>query len=1568
MKRVILYILFLLFSLNLAAQVVYPIRSYTILQPPLPYNLNGFVSEPGKINLNIIVDDVDLDQYAVKFRLHIEGNGIKLTTRPDFFQQPYYLEGAGTHTLTGFDLEDLLNPDNLIFEGYSRNQYKKTGRLPEGVYRIWVDLYDYYRNVKVSMSSPGIAMIFLAKAPRLSFPLNQTEIDSDLMQNIRFSWFSILPADPLADVRYRFKLFEIRPDGRDPYEITRVMQPVYQEETSQSSFVYDAGMPPLISGMSYAWKVEAYDLENRVLFQNDGHSDVLSFRYGKSCVIPELSINEVKSKTVSLSWITDVVATEYTLAYKRTKDETWQEEKTDLLKYTLNNLDDNSGYQIKIKARCADSETGFSRIQELKTTREVNYACGNKSDKFDLSNTEPLPSLGRFDEFKAADFLVEVEEVSGGNGNFTGKGYALIPYLGFLKFRVEFENIFVNSDSRMTSGEIKFVYDKTTGMIVGETPYGEDENDTVNVKDELDEISDKVIESDTDVSSVEVVGDNVVITYTDGTIENIAVGDNKVISVIGGDGDSGNAYVVDADSGQVFTTPKKVAGGGQGSSSVGTASQTGEYGCTVSFLKATTQRYGFDQVGDGRNKPDSYFLKSKTGDLIAWKSIESGSTDFVNINVSGTCSVDSLRYLRESGLLTPSAPNKKGRQLLLTGLSEGEEDILSVAVAKTKMGSDSSSREILTLAGALGLVTYDRITRNVVLVPVNGAQCPDNIGLLSKELNEIYGPAVVSWNVSVVDSLKVAGIKGKVFEHSGTDKLSKYTSDMRKVINEFKRERDHDRHTLYLFFISENTATKTGFMPLASEYGFIFNFRTDTHVLAHELGHSKDFNLRHTFSEKAQHYFPERSTQNLMDYAGGSELWKYQWDLLHNPEKIFFAWAQDESEGAYGYTVADEMLVLTHLEKFRYGYMFGKEIEVSINVVLEDNFYARDIILGDGKSYKFLKIWQDDFPGKVNFTPEKKDVKSTWSLSISDGMVDVVSYMYGGYQDRNFQLACHEDNATQFASYIFPDKSNTSLYKQQFNKVITDHFINAERSDVIDNLNEFSIGIYKNLTIVNRVGLLAKLADGTMNSGQFNQESTPVDQDYSEEGFALSIIETCPTSESSAFVTELKGKSGLLKALDEGFDDTEYFGADGNQSKFAQSMFNHVLSASQAKVNIDDNSRVYHYVDPLLIQFPVADRSEVNEQGEIELDLRLTATEIGNNNKHAFDEWVLVYFEKDVPEIGYKKGDIKPVPAYFYHYLIRKEINESYRQSISLVIDLASMAIAIGEIKAGVKGIRYAIAVADIAASIPNIVISSFEEEIRRLPGGKDFIHDFRIATALIALVDVGTLPLEGFFKVADGELTRMGKFMETNEDALKAIDSDIAETTSKLIGKTSNVISRTATEFKAFWNTLNGVPKTTSTQYTLWRRVDKSWESAVTHPLQVNNKVNRYSKGREAVYFGTSKEVSDAEWLSYNKQFGLRGPNGSKLCKFEVVESELLDLTKQNILNKLEINIELITDIENKAIPQALGDWAFENGYKGIISPSARMDNGVNIVIFKYFEGNTPPSIIKTEIIEVID
>ena len=37
-----------------------------------------------------------------------------------------------------------------------------------------------------------------------------------------------------------------------------------------------------------------------------------------------------------------------------------------------------------------------------------------------------------------------------------------------------------------------------------------------------------------------------------------------------------------------------------------------------------------------------------------------------------------------------------------------------------------------------------------------------------------------------------------------------------------------------------------------------------------------------------------------MDYGEpqGTKIWKYQWDLIHDPQTMLFSWAQDEEEGA----------------------------------------------------------------------------------------------------------------------------------------------------------------------------------------------------------------------------------------------------------------------------------------------------------------------------------------------------------------------------------------------------------------------------------------------------------------------------------------------------------------------------------------------------------------------------------------------------------------------------------------------------------------------------------------------
>jgi|UPI0005C697E8 hypothetical protein len=130
--------------------------------------------------------------------------------------------------------------------------------------------------------------------------------------------------------------------------------------------------------------------------------------------------------------------------------------------------------------------------------------------------------------------------------------------------------------------------------------------------------------------------------------------------------------------------------------------------------------------------------------------------------------------------------------------------------------------------------------------------------------------------------------------------VKRYTDAMRRVYKHYKRTYGVDKNTLYLFFIDYPEADKKGFMPLTGRYGFIFNFGMDYEIMAHELAHGA-FNLRHPFSPESTYQLTEGTTDNLMDYGKpqGTGLWKYQWDLIHDPERVLFAWTEDEDEGAY---------------------------------------------------------------------------------------------------------------------------------------------------------------------------------------------------------------------------------------------------------------------------------------------------------------------------------------------------------------------------------------------------------------------------------------------------------------------------------------------------------------------------------------------------------------------------------------------------------------------------------------------------------------------------------------------
>ena len=100
-----------------------------------------------------------------------------------------------------------------------------------------------------------------------------------------------------------------------------------------------------------------------------------------------------------------------------------------------------------------------------------------------------------------------------------------------------------------------------------------------------------------------------------------------------------------------------------------------------------------------------------------------------------------------------------------------------------------------------------------------------------------------------------------------------------------------DCELLLPFIPKAETGGVAGYMPRYYPYGFIYPGAANR-TIAHELGHGIA-GLEHPFPESQV----SGSTQNLMDYREGTELWHFQWDMLQDPARKIFKWWQNE-EGA----------------------------------------------------------------------------------------------------------------------------------------------------------------------------------------------------------------------------------------------------------------------------------------------------------------------------------------------------------------------------------------------------------------------------------------------------------------------------------------------------------------------------------------------------------------------------------------------------------------------------------------------------------------------------------------------
>jgi hypothetical protein len=907
MRKTLFFIVMLLARPALAQ--VFPLQVSPQLVPPYSPYLSDYAA-PGSqvLVVQVRANDLTLTNYPCKLRIKIEGVGIDIRTKQDFTPAPLMLHGGGIpELLYGEDLAAYFDADALDFSGYSRAEYQRTARLPEGVYRFSVEVLDYYRGSVVSNTGTATAWIILNDPPLLNLPAQHSTVRVQDPQNILFTWTPRHTGSPNAafTTAYTFALVEIWPDQRNPNDAFLTQSSLYETSTTQNQLLYGATEPALLPGRTYAWQVTARDTGGKDLFKNHGASEVFVFTYGEKLAAPEnLLLRWAKPTTLAIRW--DAVRhvdeeVRYRLQYRprrRTSDDSreWYETRTKFTDKTLYDLQPATEYEVQVRTELISQQSEFTETAIFKTLKEepAGFVCSDGAAPPPApADTKPVFPLSINDTIHAGGYDVLVRDVLAVDGKYFGSGLAIVPWLNSAKVRVSFENISINDRFWLTRGAIKsvwnadskFIFKVETPIEPGQAPKTGEIDITVVAADSLIAIHGAAI------SAVTREEDGAIVVYTtDGGRQVLPKGERYAVA-----DDVGNGYIIDRQGNIAKTTATEAH--------AAAARSEREYDSRFVFEKGEGQ-YGFDDRQlDGLSQ---YYQQLDDGSYVAWKALATSHPDALAGQITkGDADPARIRFQTGSSQTVPFSSSDHNFSLRVFGKAAGmEEELVAVYHA-----ADSVPDKAL---GKINLVTYNLMRYHAVIVPVNGAIIPAALSAdrIAESLNDVYRQAVAEWSVTLDKGLTVS--LGETFDDGETGLLTNYTGDMKKLLNAYGHLL---KNTFYLFLIERaRDPSALGYMPRNRQAGFIFvephqgNAAEFAKTIAHELGHGA-FNLKHIFSE---HGVLIGSTDNLMDYNSGTTLCKYQWDAIHNPQSVFGLF-DEEGENALKGETEEQTITWWHL-------------------------------------------------------------------------------------------------------------------------------------------------------------------------------------------------------------------------------------------------------------------------------------------------------------------------------------------------------------------------------------------------------------------------------------------------------------------------------------------------------------------------------------------------------------------------------------------------------------------------------------------------------------------------------
>ncbi|MBL6449949.1 hypothetical protein JMN32_26790 [Fulvivirga sp. 29W222] len=510
---------------------IYPVNATTQIAPPYSVCISDYVA-PGseQLKLNLFLRDLTEPVYDVRIRLVIEGQGVRIETSPTYNPPPITIEGGLSTWLDATDLAPLFASRNLIFSGYSKSEFERYGRLPEGFYQFCFTVYDY-RHSEIQLSQQSCQNLWLVRPdpPMLNQPACAAELElNEMQQSVIFQWtpMAISPNSSFT-TDYIFRLYEIRSEGRNPADIVLSTNPIYELQTAETSLLYGVAEPPLVPGMEYVWQVQAVDLGGRDRFKNNGYSKICTFRVAENEEpLPEPDEFKAWGLNESMgmaSWVPSLEPDGYTVEYRLADNpqaEWFVEELqlppdaqlADSMYVVLQDLMAQTAYEVRVGSKRGAFVSSWTETKRFTTYPPRVFVCGDPQEVQQPLNTTPLISAIRGEVFTVGDFNMRLTKVTGGDGVFSGYGSVETPFLGF-NLAVKFDNIRVNELYQVVDGEVIALSDGIDGLIEtweGDGDAGSDDGDN-NTDDDFDGVD---IDFNGEISDV-TVGDDGVIVVTD---------------------------------------------------------------------------------------------------------------------------------------------------------------------------------------------------------------------------------------------------------------------------------------------------------------------------------------------------------------------------------------------------------------------------------------------------------------------------------------------------------------------------------------------------------------------------------------------------------------------------------------------------------------------------------------------------------------------------------------------------------------------------------------------------------------------------------------------------------------------------------------------------------------------------------------------------------------------------------------------------------------------------------------------------------------------------------------------